>query len=71
MLAEDLFKLHSADRTDAGEQWARAVGGEMAERDQRGTPESAERKGAAGLKRPNQVDWPPDVVHAIAAPAST
>jgi hypothetical protein len=50
---------HSPDRTDHGEQWAQKVGGELPDRDQKGTADAAERSGVAALDRLNQEIWVP------------
>lgn len=57
--------IHSADRTDAGERWARAVGGVIPDRDQRGTETEAMVSGRAGVAMLNEVDWPADVARLL------
>lgn len=49
--------LHSRDRTGAGDKWARAVGGELPERDQVGTDENAVLSGQGALDLLNQHAW--------------
>jgi hypothetical protein len=50
---------HSPDRTDRGDEWAQKVGGELPDRDQKGTVDAAERSGLAALDRLNQEIWAP------------
>jgi hypothetical protein len=50
---------HSPDRTDRGDRWARKVGGELPDRDQKGSVDAAERSGLAALARLNQEIWVP------------
>ena len=59
MFDQGLLTLHSPDRTDAGERWARQLGGELPDRDQIGTAEDAEASGQLALDRLNQESWPP------------
>lgn len=51
--------LHSPDRTEAGDRWARAVGGELPERDQVGTDMNATVSGQGALDLLNQQTWAP------------
>lgn len=53
-----LLTLHSPDRTDAGDVWARAVGGELPDRDQVGTEENAVASGQGALDLLNRQAWP-------------
>jgi hypothetical protein len=49
--------LHSPDRTDAGDRWAHAVGGEIPSRDHDGSDENAVLSGQGALDLLNKQDW--------------
>lgn len=57
MFKAGYLTLHSPDRTEAGDRWARAVGGKLPERDQVGTDENAVQSGQGALTLLNQHAW--------------
>lgn len=57
LFAKNYLTLHSADRTDPGEKWAKAVGGERPPRDQQGTEENMNKLGEGALVLLNQHPW--------------
>lgn len=62
LFEERLLTRHSPDRNEAGDRWARAVGGELPKRDQRGTPEATTKSSEAALARLNELAWPGEVL---------
>jgi hypothetical protein len=58
LFGEGLLTLHSPDRTDQGDQWARLVGGDLPERDQIGTTSNAVMTGQLAVDRLNREPWP-------------
>ena len=67
MVSERHISHHSPDRNDSGDAWARAIGGVLPTRDQRGNPEATSATGAQALGRLNSEarhgqpwpEWPP------------
>lgn len=58
LFAEGYLTLHSPDRTDAGDRWARRAGGPRPPRDERGTAANAELNGQLAVDRLNDEAWP-------------
>jgi hypothetical protein len=59
LFQSDGLTHHSPDRTNAGDRWARAVGGDIPERDQKGTAEEAEQQGPLVLALLNRAGLRP------------